>query len=306
MMFLAKAIKILRSGNPLRGVIRALNKSPLRYVNKFVATLRHPVARSMRVAAARRMEVSPTSVLACREIERKGYAVVSASMDASLLTELHQYAHAQLNRANSFSRDTGRKKDFWVYLSDKELAEHRLTTDHIYVRFSLQEPILKTVAEYFGEAPYLTYVLLTYSRHTDAPLKISQLWHCDRDDTKILKLFTYLSDVEDARCGPFTLFDRQSSKRVRGSFFMEHMEDQRVFARVHPGDVVQMTGRRFTTFLVDTGACFHMGSRVAAGHSRLMFTAVYTSYPSIYPGAPKNQIGVVGPVSALQHMALRV
>lgn len=44
-----------------------------------------------------------------------------------------------------------------------------------------------------------------------------------------------------------------------------------------------MTGAAGLGFLVDTGRCYHMGSRVGPGRSRLMHTACYITWPAIYP-----------------------
>lgn len=43
---------------------------------------------------------------------------------------------------------------------------------------------------------------------------------------------------------------------------------------------------RLSAFMVDTARCLHMGSRVAPGHERLLYTATYISIPRLYPEPP--------------------
>jgi len=125
-------------------------------------------------------------------------------------------------------------------------------------------------------------VLLTLSKGTDAPLSYSQLWHYDHDDTKTIKLFAYLTDVSDDDDGPFTFLPAQVSSRF-GFSIRSHRHDCEVLSHVRPHEVVKMTGPRLSTFMVETSRCLHMGSRLKLGHSRLLYTATFTSAPAIYP-----------------------
>src|SRR5207247_904873 len=93
-------------------------------------------------------------------------------------------------------------------------------------------------------------------------------------------------------------------RQIKAPFFLRHLEDREVFNHVQSNAATQMTASKLTSFLVDTGACYHMGSRVAPDHTRLMYTALYTSYPFIFPEAKENNFTIVGPVSPLQRMAL--
>jgi hypothetical protein len=42
-------------------------------------------------------------------------------------------------------------------------------------------------------------------------------------------------------------------------------------------------------FMVDTARCLHMGSRLSEGHQRLLYTATFTSVPSMYPSYKKHR-----------------
>ena len=44
----------------------------------------------------------------------------------------------------------------------------------------------------------------------------------------------------------------------------------------------QIIAPRLSAFAVETSRCLHMGSRVAQGHERLLFTATYTTAPRVF------------------------
>ena len=111
------------------------------------------------------------------------------------------------------------------------MVNGRLPDTNPLIQFALQETVLQIAAEYFGSTPSITYSILTLSKGTAGPLKSSQLWHLDHDDTRVLKLFVYLTDVTDVESGPFTLLGAQDSKKVSNSFFENHLSDDQVFRK---------------------------------------------------------------------------
>ena len=301
-----KIAKVVTGPDPLKRTILAINKSPLRFLVRRCVNLFHMKQRGLRVRHAQGLKTDARLEERVHAVRDRGYTMLDQELDSKLGTELLEYTWAKVQKSPLLGRDQeGQPKDFWVRLSDDDLKESSLSSNHVLVRYALQESILKIVASYFGEVPCLTYVLLTLSQHTDEPLKISQLWHSDRDDVKILKLFTYLSDVTDVESGPLTLFDRPTSRRINLGFFMRHTPDESVRRQAGGAAQVQIKGPKMTSFVVDTGVCHHMGSRMAPGHMRLMFTALYTSFPSMYPGSKTLQVSLDGPLTPLQRMVLQ-
>ena len=61
------------------------------------------------------------------------------------------------------------------------------------------------------------------------------------------------------------------------------LEQQRFASEHRCQPAIEMRGPAFTTFLCETSRCLHMGSRLAPGHSRLMYTATYVPAPMAYP-----------------------
>jgi len=246
----------------------------------------HLAEKAERRRLGRQMATGALVAQRATELQARGYAMIDDIIEPSLLSELAADSERRLSAVEALSKssDAGwaTKKSFWVRLLDQE-AKGGFATDSIFVRYALQPRILSLVtAALGGELPMLSYVLLTLSMPTDAPLAVSQLWHRDHDDTRVIKMFTYLTDVNDERDGPFTFVPREPSDRV-GYSMRSHRPDDDVFRKV-PRDVVRvMTAPRLTTFVVETSRCFHMGSRMAPGHHRLMYTATFVSAPSIYP-----------------------
>ena len=132
--------------------------------------------------------------------------------------------------------------------------------------------------------------MLSYSRHTGEDLASSQLWHRDHDDVRVIKFYTYLTDVEEDGDGPFTFLPRQSTDRFGFPLLSSHFPDERVFDKVSRTEVKVMKAPRLASFMVDTSKCLHMGSRIAPGHGRLMYTATFVAFPRIFPGGRESAV----------------
>ena len=222
-----------------------------------------------------------------------------------ILRTMMSYGTEKLSRLQEIkSRQIQSHKNFWTRLTDDD-ANKNLPTSHPLVNFALQEEILQIVSAYLGEPAFLEYAILTYSEHTPPPFKVSQLWHVDRDHRRMVKLFVYLTDVNDLTSGPFTFLEKGKSEKVRGGFVKRHLNDETMNLFINSDEIIQMFGSKGSTFLVDTSRCYHMGSRVQQGASRLMYTASYTGRPSIYPTAKHAVVDVDTKLSDLQTLAVR-
>lgn len=80
--------------------------------------------------------------------------------------------------------------------------------------------------------------------------------------------------------------------------------DSEVFSTVQSDNLTRMFGDPGAGFLVDTGRCYHMGSRVGQGKRRLMFTACYVSRPAIYPDF-LNRISISAPLTRAEQLLLQ-
>jgi len=217
------------------------------------------------------------------QLRREGWTMATAFADGALLEALRAASEDRVRRVGELARRQNlTHKAFWVRLLDDDLVDGRLPGDNIFVRFAVQRGIVELLTRLLGELPMLIDVVLTLSRETRGDLGYSQLWHKDYDDTRTLKVFAYLTDVRDTSDGPFTFLPGPLSDRV-GLTLRSHLPDEKIFTRVDRAGVREMLGSALTVFICQTSRCLHMGSRVAPGHSRLMYTATYVPAAMTYP-----------------------
>ena len=165
-----------------------------------------------------------------------------------------------------------------------ELLGSVLTFDpaSIFARFALNHSMINIANAYFRMRARLRYynVWLTFASHSDA--RESQLWHFDREDNRILKMFLYLDDV-DENTGPFTYAPGTQRggeySSVAPDYFLEgpvkRSTDEQMNAVFQRDGWVRGTGPRGTLILADTRG-YHKGGE-ARSRDRLMYTAMYTS-----------------------------
>ena len=87
-------------------------------------------------------------------------------------------------------------------------------SNHIMYKLMTNKKIIEIVSKYLGMHPCFRRADIVLSRNLITSLKGSQLWHIDRLDNKIVKLFIYLTDVINDDYGPFILSEKdlKSSK----------------------------------------------------------------------------------------------
>ncbi len=280
-----------------------VNRSPLAPLVKFALRARHRGAIRHRREVLNGLPENERISRVANALMTDGYAVVTDFVDATRMQALAETATDNLKtveEATSKQKATG--KAFWVRLSDVYLDGGRMPTENPYVQFALDPQILSVVSKAMGELPHLDGVLITYSRHTPNALAYSQLWHKDHDDVRTIKLFVYLTDVNDIDDGPFTFLPKQTSEKF-GYRRRSHLPDEDVFSKVPKDSVISIKGPKLTAFIVETSRCMHMGSRVAPDHSRLMYTATFIQLPRMYP-QPKELFRFSGKESAIERVVL--
>jgi hypothetical protein len=250
-------------------------------------TRRTEVARRRQLAGT--LPVDAEAERLARELDRDGMVNLDSLIDPAALHALSNAALGKLaqgDRIQAAAPAGTSNKTFWQRLLDDELVDGRMPADSPYARFALQPRLLAMLARSFGTLPQLDYVLLTLSVPSERPLGQSQLWHRDHDDTRTVKVFTYLTDVVEDSDGPFTLIPGPQSDRV-GYTLRSHLPDDYVFARLPENSRQAMFAPALTTFAVETSRCLHMGSRIGPGHRRLLYTATYTTYPKLSGQSPR-------------------
>lgn len=280
-----------------------INRTDLGWLVKGGLSLLNLGKLRQRRALISRLPKSAALSQASQSLEQQGFLDVSDIVSRALAEAVATHAEAKLAKADALSgqQELGHKS-FWVSLLDEDLRNGAYPSSHPFVQYALQPGVLSILAGYMNQLPQLSDVLLTLSRPTESKLTFSQLWHHDHDDKRVCKLFIYLSDVESLNDGPFTFMDAQSSNRFKNAR-KSHMTDERVFSRVGKDAVHELIAPKFSSFIVDTARCLHMGSRITPGHTRLLYTATYFPPPRIYP-EPKPRFYEDGPIDPVSQAAL--
>ena len=217
------------------------------------------------------LPANDTQVL--EKLRRDNFHPANDLVDQNLLAELQAAAEKLIVGAEQAPRSAN--KNFWSQLLSRDLE-----VDNIFVRFALQERILKLVGAYFGESPFLHNLNLFASFGTNNETwQDSQLWHQDHADAKILKLWVYVTDVLTPAEGPFTYLPGHASKKVPNPF-QQRVSDETMAELGFDKQSVAVMGPKSTCFLIDTRHCYHQGSRVEFGHKRIAYAATYVSFAS--------------------------
>lgn len=230
-------------------------------------------------------------------IKANGYAIVNDIMEQDSMDAISTASVSKLSRVNKISANNNSRKDFWVRLLDEDMEDGSISIDNPFVGVALQPKLLSIIAHSIGELPRLDYVLLTLSKGSKEEHKISQLWHRDHDDTRVIKFFIYLTDATDIRDGPFTFIPKPQSEKV-GYKVKSHCTDDELLKDGLEDSIIEIKAPRLSAFIVDTSKCFHMGSRCFPGHERLLYTATFISIPRLFP-EPKPFFKLTGNESEL-------
>lgn len=261
---------------------RALTKPNLAYF------LWRYVANGGRTARAlRRRGAFPDAITISQEISRHGI-VVGQSDD--FLTEEGRQALVEasaeilkLSQADDVQRravctesNSDQLKDFIVYLVPHD---QELPADSPLVRLAADRKLLEIVSSYLGFLPRLHAISAWLNYPTDQPAKVSQLWHRDPEDLKIVKVFIYLVDV-DENCGPFTYipdthpFGSDTARALQYEKRKRVLDDE-IGSDFPPQTWRTCTGPKNTMILADTVG-YHRGGKPSKGQ-RILMTFTYAS-----------------------------
>ncbi|MBN1377687.1 MAG: hypothetical protein JXA04_00470 [Gammaproteobacteria bacterium] len=143
--------------------------------------------------------------------------------------------------------------------------------------------ILDIAAAFLGCKPTLTYLAAWWSYHTEKGAQQAEWFHRDVDDWRFLKLFIYLTDVDD-KSGPhiYVTHSAASDKLTK----IRRFEDDEVISAFGEKNILHLTGSAGEGFFEDTYG-IHKGQPVKEGR-RLIFQAVYSMFP--LPYGPKTPV----------------
>lgn len=134
--------------------------------------------------------------------------------------------------------------------------------------------VLSLASAYLGCCPTLSSVGLRWSFPSRSRASDVQRFHRDPDDWRFVKLFVYLTEV-DENSGPHVYV--QGSHRTDVELRARSYDLARIEKAFGPDAVQTVTGPRGTAFMADT-AGIHMG-RPPSDRPRLMLVAQYSLLP---------------------------
>jgi hypothetical protein len=269
--------------SPIRRLVRASRKyePTWRYAYNLMPTLnqrfhQHPLAGE----AARVLSDLDRNGIAVTSVEALLSGSKSYTELVAAVRQLQGEKAAEIASARaSAAEDTtiGKKTFLLEYLGRKPLLEPA----GVFARFALQSPILDIANAYLGMYTRMRYYNIWHTFATTSKPRESQLWHRDREDLYIVKVFLYLNDV-DLGAGPFTYAPgthRKGPIQQDPAYFTEggvkRTEDQQMATVVSQDKWITAVGRAGSIVFADTNG-YHRGG-LARTSDRIVYTCMFTS-----------------------------
>jgi hypothetical protein len=240
-----------------------------------------------------RTSLSDTQRLLLRDLRRDGIALTTVQeliSEASLFEQLE--ATVRTLERTTLSADLLRAREgvdtpgFKTYLIELLGPRPILDPNDIFVRFAVQPSVLNLANRYFGMYTRLRAFTIWHSFPSKEEARNSQLWHCDPEDRYILKMFVYLTDVNE-ESGPLIYAPgthaQGSIKSVPESFkepetTARRSNDAQMSAVVPKDKWITAVGPKGTVVFADTRG-YHKGGFVREGN-RIVYNAMFTSQAS--------------------------
>jgi hypothetical protein len=232
-----------------------------------------------------------------------GLAVLSARLPETECVELEAVARAGacvLTGGGSTAPSHARFDPDAPVAVRYDLDEADLVQHPVVQRLLADQSLLALAQAYLGAAPIQDLVAMWWSTaQGSAPSSgAAQLFHFDLDRLRFLKVFVYVTDVDDDT-GPHSIV-RGTHRHLPAAFREPRRYDDADVLERFGDDVIEVCGPRGTVFVADTRA-LHRGRRLVRGH-RLVFQLECTT--SLF-GAPVQRLAVRTPVPALADVVHR-
>jgi len=147
------------------------------------------------------------------------------------------------------------------------------------IEFALSDAVMQIVSDYYGMIPQLKEIGIWLTPPQSHKFS-SQLYHLDKPESQLVKLFLNI-DANDDASGPLTLLPVNVSRQVRDKTDYEtiyfrgdgRLTDETVFSICPTSSQVMLGGPAGTGGFADTSNCFHFGSRCASGERKMLTVA---------------------------------
>lgn len=168
--------------------------------------------------------------------------------------------------------------------------------NHIFFKFLFEQNILNRIIGYLGRNLTFAGASILYSENIIFEEGRSQNFHMDGEDLNQIKIFLYISDV-DENSGPLTVLSKLDSRTLYNKYDQnrfikkktirindEILEKFSMKNCIHP-----LIGKKGTINLVDTSNCYHFGSRPGKKPRYVLMYQFLNSF-SYYLPMKKNNI----------------
>jgi len=182
-----------------------------------------------------------------------------------------------------------------------------LDLNDIFVRFALQPQILNIASSYFRMLVKLHGYNVWHNFATKKEPQQSQLWHRDPEDRAILKVFVYITDV-DEKAGPlFYVPGTHAQGKIKvappftvikeGESYVRRADDRQMKEVVAENQWITAIGPKASVVFVDTKG-WHKGGWVLE-NERILYLCVFTSQAASSPEVFQRQHTISSHLSSL-------
>lgn len=241
--------------------------------------------RQARRLAATLPDASPSTLPEIALLQSQGYAMTPGLINPTQVEEMRAHFATQKCR-DEYRPHLG---SFGVAEAPKEthvaIFEDDVVTSAPHgLRIANDPGILEIVGNVLGAKPTIAVMSAWWSLpHGDAPGEQAQLWHRDVDDWRFLKLFLYLTDV-DEDAGPHVFVPGSHARQVMMP--IRRYSDEEIAAGFAGVDHKRFTGPAGTSFLENTFG-FHRGYPPRT-NPRLIYQVTYSMRPLVH--GPKSAV----------------
>lgn len=231
--------------------------------------------RAARLPKRRSTQPSEQVISATKELINDGITFLPNLLDAGQLDEILSYA------LKAKCHDRTRPENGEFYIDEPHQSCHtavysdQVTLNCPHVLDTVNHPfVLQTVSDFLGCKPTLSNISMWWSLPGHAKPELAEYFHRDVDDWLFVKLFIYITDV-DENAGPhvFVRGTHRSSKLTR----IARYSDQQIEKEFGVKNVLQLTAKSGTTFLENTYG-IHKG-QLPRTNRRLLLQAQYSLDP---------------------------
>lgn len=220
-----------------------------------------------------------------KNLADNGIAFLPDLLDATKLDEIREYALA--NRC--YDRTRPENGSFLIErphpLCHTAVYSDEVTLNCPHVIETINHPtVLAAIGEHFGCKPTISNVSMWWSLPGHAEAEHAELFHRDVDDWLFIKLFIYITDV-DEESGPHVFVQRShlSNKLTK----ITRYTDEKVIGTFGDSNVLRLNAKAGTSFLENTYG-LHKG-QLPKSRSRLLLQAQYSLGPiSILKYTPRQ------------------